>query len=79
MVEAFAMTAGTALEYGDRMLACLNQTEHVHNKLTENSAKQQCLLFVFLKIKLKQRISFLLIYFLVFLLSYFLIFYCILL
>lgn len=23
MVEAFAMIAGTALEYGDRMLACL--------------------------------------------------------
>lgn len=27
MVEAFAMIAGTALEYGDRMLACLNEAQ----------------------------------------------------
>lgn len=27
MVEAFAIMAGTALEYGDRMLACLDETE----------------------------------------------------
>lgn len=27
MVEAFAMIAGTALEYGERMLACLNKVE----------------------------------------------------
>lgn len=27
MVEAFAMIAGTALEYGDRMLACLDKAQ----------------------------------------------------
>lgn len=27
MVEAFAMIAGTALEYGDKMLACLDKTQ----------------------------------------------------
>lgn len=34
MVEAFAMIAGTALEYGDRTLACLDgaQTEAKNSK-----------------------------------------------
>lgn len=27
MVEALAMMAGTALEYGDRMLACLDEAQ----------------------------------------------------
>lgn len=27
MVEAFAMIAGTALEYGDRTLACLDEVQ----------------------------------------------------
>ncbi len=38
MVEAFAMIAGTALEYGDRMLACLNEAEQTESKLSSCSS-----------------------------------------
>lgn len=39
MVEAFAMIAGTALEYGDRTLACLDETQ--------TEAKQKFFLVIF--------------------------------
>lgn len=55
MVEAFAMIAGTALEYGERMLACLNKIEDtikiflmlILQSFVYSVTKQQFFLFQF--------------------------------